>query len=223
MKRGKGKGKAGKFAGRSLHVTVPAGPENPGTITDALANAERFAAAVLAPLGYVATADAKPGSQHWATALRLADQSPACRAAKRLWMVRDCRSAIARGDAESAAWSAYVLAEVIGRDKLDGLVEPVLRGIGNATHLAALAKKSKRRHVYDEAAAYAVQRWGRGMKPGKVWENLELSGRKHLNGRVLEVTDAGKRIQVTGYKSITRGVFLRTYLAPAREAAQSPP
>lgn len=196
-KSGKRKAKPGKFAGRSLHVTKPATSENPRNIADVLASVERLAAATLA---------SEP--------VRV---SPS-RAQKSLFIVGECRRALAAGDAEGAAWAAWTLAEINGRNKLDHFAERVLRDKANTDALAELSRQSKMRPGYVEAATYAVKKYPAATKPGQIWDALEAGGRKHVNGRIVEVIDDGKRISCTPHAPITQGVFLRTYLPPARKA-----
>lgn len=195
-KAGKRKARPGKFAGRSLHVTAPATPENPRNIADVLASVERLAKE---------SAKASPS-----------------RAAKSLFIVGECRRALVAGDAEGAAWAAWTLAEINGRNKLDHFAERVLRDKANTDALAEYAPRSKERPNYVEAATYAVQKHGAAMKPGQVWDALKDGGRKHVNGRIVEVIDGGKRIKCGQSAPITRRTFLDSYVKPALTKARRP-
>jgi hypothetical protein len=121
----------------SLYRTVPATKTSPGNITAALALHSRDASRILRAAGYAPGVKAKPGPKHWAGALaREPRQSENYRAAWRLLCVRQCRDALAAGNAEVAAFAAYHLAETYGREMLDGFEKPI-------RHVARLYERQK--------------------------------------------------------------------------------
>jgi hypothetical protein len=212
----------------SLYKTVPATKANSGTITAALAAHTRDASRILRAAGYRVGGKAKPGAKLWAGALATEPPgSETYRAAWRLLCVRQCRDALAAGDAVGAAWAAYTLAETYGRDVVDGFEKPIrhvakLRerqrnnpGPGLAEGIATLARQEREAHP--QATAKELWRAVRDRVHAAGDDGLQVNGCKiqplpaKPPADELVQTDAGGKTRVVTFKA-----FADRYAPPRR-------
>lgn len=184
----------------SLYKTVPATAANPRTIAEALAMHEADASRVL-----------KDGS----------DDDKA-RAALRLQCVQACRAALGRGDADLAAWHAYVLAEVYGREVVDTLEKPV-------RHVARLHKRQRENKGRGLAQAIlaAVEREHKASPraSGKaLWQRLVSRTSDPdgfmMNGHTITRGTGDSLVQIAAsgaQRTVTRKTFENRYAPPRRK------
>lgn len=187
------KAKPGKFAGRSLHVTEAATADNPRTIADVLAAVERLAAATLAS----EPATAAPS-----------------RAARALFIAGECRRALAAGNAEGAAWAAWTLAELNGREKLDIFAEPVLRDAHRqrGTRKGGKTKRESAATAWRAATVSAVKTLGRECAAKAAWRWL-TNRRTPVPGGI--VTGEGEVLVFDGSDAMLSYHGWRRYLTQA--------
>jgi len=180
---------------------VPATDANPGTIEEALRQAEEFVAAVLA------------APAHKAASRRAAR----CRA-----YVNWCRDAIRRGDVADAAWQAYCIGRAVEAHNHDLHSPEIFRGVANQRSQGNASKADKRRQGYDDAAEYMVRAFvgedGKPLQPNKMREQLSLKAKK-VGDAAVQIIEGGKRIEHSHHAPITWHQFRRVYLKPARDKA----
>jgi len=151
-----------------------------------------------------------------AKATTMAANTPTGRAGRIAAGVQAVRRTLVNPEATAAALATYWLMQQFAAGAVDEWREEVRGGVAAVERQRKAAGSSKRREAYDAVANYCVTTMGPALAPRLVWKFLKEK-KRDVGGRVVQVDDGN--IRCTGNAPITRDVFLKTYLKPAREAA----
>lgn len=146
--------------------------------------------------------------------------TPACRAGRIVAGVSQVRASLTSAPAE-AVMQMYALMQQFAAASLDEWQEEANRGINAVQRQQGASSASKKRPCYEAAARYMLTKYGKSEKPAILWAMFKAEGARKIEGRAVEIIDAGKKIKGSGSAPITRRVFIDGYLKPAQKAART--